>query len=149
MKQKLPKKKYLYKNLDLDEIQKIQNLGNRYTKWSLIRLLIAIFSNKRNFSTLLDFQILTSLFLRDLYNSKKKKKFLLNILVFLTLPFFVYILINKNIVEQQNFDFLKIQKQNFIEKNNKSILKKNFCFLNTKFDIFLHNFFSLKKKKMV
>ncbi|BDD77254.1 hypothetical protein Mp_Cg00320 (chloroplast) [Marchantia polymorpha subsp. ruderalis] len=147
MKQKLPKKKYLYKNLDLDEIQKIQNLGNRYTKWSLIRLLIAIFSNKRNFSTLLDFQILTSLFLRDLYNSKKKKKFLLNILVFLTLPFFVYILINKNIVEQQNFDFLKIQKQNFIEKNNKSILKKNFCFLNTKFDIFLHNFFSLKKKK--
>lgn len=77
MKQKLPKKKYLYKNLDLDEIQKIQNLGNRYTKWSLIRLLIAIFSNKRNFSTLLDFQILTSLFLRDLYNSKKKKNFYL------------------------------------------------------------------------
>ncbi|KAG6547554.1 hypothetical protein Mapa_011002 [Marchantia paleacea] len=59
MKQKLPKKKSLYKNLDLDEIQNIQNLGNPYIKCSLIRLLIAIFSNKRNFSTLLDFQILT------------------------------------------------------------------------------------------
>nr|YP_009522527.1 protein Ycf2 [Dumortiera hirsuta]AXQ02592.1 protein Ycf2 [Dumortiera hirsuta] len=147
MKQKLPKKKSLYKNLYLDEIQKIKNLQNPWTQWSLIRLFIALFFKKRHIINLFDFQILTSLVFRGLYNSNQKKTFLLNILVFFTLPFFFYILNNKTIVKQQNFDLRKIQKQNFYKKNDRSICKNNFHFLNTKFDIFLHNFFSFQKEK--
>nr|YP_009642793.1 Ycf2 [Reboulia hemisphaerica]QCP68412.1 Ycf2 [Reboulia hemisphaerica] len=147
MKQKLPKKKSLYRNLYLDEIQKTKNLQNLWTQWSFIRFLIALFFNKRHFINLFDFQILTSFLFRSLYNSKKKKTFLLNILVFFTLPFFFYILTNKSIVEQKNFDQIKIQKQNFYQKNNRSICKNNFHFLSPKFDIFLHNFFSFQEEK--
>nr|QWW93184.1 hypothetical chloroplast RF21 [Lunularia cruciata] len=147
MKQKLPKKNFLYKNLDLDEIQKTKNLLNAWTKWSLIRLFFGTFSNKRHLINLFDFQILTSFIFRDLRNSKNKKMFLFNILVFFTLPFFFYSLNQKSIIEKKNFNLLKIQKQNLNEKNNKSVFKSYFNILNKNFDIFLHNFFSLKKEK--
>nr|YP_009922657.1 Ycf2 [Wiesnerella denudata]QNA49805.1 Ycf2 [Wiesnerella denudata] len=145
MKKKLQKKKSLYKNLYLDKIQKTKSLQKAWTQWSLIRLLIALFFHKGYLINLFDFQILISLLFRDLQNSKKKKTFLLNTLVFFTLPFFFYILNNKTIIEQNNFDLIKIQKQNSYKKSDRSICKNNF--LSKKFDIFLHNFFSFEKEK--
>nr|QYB18295.1 Ycf2 [Sphaerocarpos texanus] len=147
MKQKLPKKKILYKILDLDEIKKKKFLGSAWTKWSLIRLLIRIFSNKQHFINLFDFQFLTSLFFYDLRNSKNKKSLLLNIFIFLTLSFFFYFLNLKKIVEQKSFDLIKVQKQNYYEKSDIGIYKNYFPFLNIHFDLFLHNFFSCEKKR--
>nr|QYB18645.1 Ycf2 [Conocephalum conicum] len=142
MKQKLPKKKYIYKNIYLDEIQKTKNLQNPWTQWSFIRFFIALFFNKRHLINLFDFQILTSLFFRDLYNSNQKK-ILFKSLIFFTLSFFFYILNNNNlIIEQKNLNLIKIQKN-----NNRNICKNNFDFLNTNFTIFLHNFFSFQKEK--
>nr|YP_009659406.1 hypothetical protein ycf2 [Riccia fluitans]QCR64567.1 hypothetical protein ycf2 [Riccia fluitans] len=147
MKQKLQKKKSLYKNLYLDKIQKSKNFKNPYTQWSLIRLLIALFFNKRQLINLFDFQLLISFFFRNLYNSKKKKKFLLNILVFFTLPLFFHVLNNQIVVEKNKFDLIKMKKQTFHEKKDKNIYKNNFYFLNRNFDIYFFHFFSLKKKK--
>nr|YP_007026132.1 hypothetical chloroplast RF21 [Apopellia endiviifolia]AFU88842.1 hypothetical chloroplast RF21 [Apopellia endiviifolia]WIA67725.1 hypothetical chloroplast RF21 [Apopellia endiviifolia]WKW94934.1 hypothetical chloroplast RF21 [Apopellia endiviifolia] len=148
MKRKLPKKKSSYKNLDLGEIWKTQNLLNSWTKYSLIGLLVAIFSNKQPLINFFDFQIATSLLSRDSHNLRSHKTFVLSTLFFVVLSVSIYLLGNKSIVERQFFGLRKIQKQTRRDKNYIDIYIKSFGDYNRKFDISLSKDLLFEKRKI-
>nr|QWW93024.1 hypothetical chloroplast RF21 [Cyathodium smaragdinum] len=145
MKRELPKKKSLYQNLYLTELREAQK-SNPWTQWSLIKLLIEFISNKQHLSILFDFQNLTLLFSYSL-GDYGKKKVLLNILSLSISPLSIYILNIKNDIGHKNLDSIKIQKHNFYKENDIRTSNKKFDFLNTKFDIILHNSSSPNSKK--
>nr|YP_010881510.1 hypothetical chloroplast RF21 [Pellia neesiana]WIA68588.1 hypothetical chloroplast RF21 [Pellia neesiana]WIA68674.1 hypothetical chloroplast RF21 [Pellia neesiana]WIA68760.1 hypothetical chloroplast RF21 [Pellia neesiana] len=138
MKRKLPEKKSSYKNLDLGEMQKTQDLSNSWTRYSLIGLLIALFSNKQYVIELFDFRIVTSLLSRDPYNSVSHKNFVLNTLIFLIVPVSMYRLGNRSIVERQNFSLMKIRER-IRCRGGISTYNKILWNFDTGFDIFLRN----------
>nr|YP_010881425.1 hypothetical chloroplast RF21 [Pellia epiphylla]WIA67378.1 hypothetical chloroplast RF21 [Pellia epiphylla var. borealis]WIA67463.1 hypothetical chloroplast RF21 [Pellia epiphylla var. borealis]WIA67901.1 hypothetical chloroplast RF21 [Pellia epiphylla]WIA67986.1 hypothetical chloroplast RF21 [Pellia epiphylla]WIA68072.1 hypothetical chloroplast RF21 [Pellia epiphylla] len=138
MKRKLPEKKSSYKNLDLGEMQKTQDLSNSWTRYSLIGLLIALFSNKQHLIELFDFRIVTSLLSRDSHNSVSHKNFVLNTSILLIVPVSMYRLGNKSIVERQNFSLMKIRER-IRCGGSISTYKKSLWNFDTGFDIFLRN----------
>lgn len=144
MKQKLPEKKFSYKNLYLVKIRKTKILSKSRAQ-SLIGLLIAKFFNKQNIINSVEFGPITLSISPS--NLRKKKNFILNILIFFGLPLFILLLGSNraNIIEKKSFNLAKVQKQDYSRKEYIGIYKKSFQKLNQNFDIFLQNIFEKKK----
>nr|YP_009667973.1 Ycf2 [Jubula hutchinsiae]QCW58748.1 Ycf2 [Jubula hutchinsiae] len=147
MKQKLPEKKSLYKNLYLSELQKTEILSKNLTKFSLIKLLITKFINTKNLIKSFDFRIF--ILLGNSSNSRNNKIFVRDTLMLVALLVFILIYRSNciNIVEQNNFNLTKIQKQGYRRKNHMGIYTKFFRNLNKNFGKFPYNFFILDVKK--
>jgi len=145
MKQKLPEKKYSYKNLYLSEARKTEIFSNSWAKCSLIKLLIAKFFDKK-IVNLLNFQIITLSI--DLRNLGRNDNFILNGLMLFALPvfFFIYRSNAISIVEISNFTLTKVHGQNHLGKNYIGIYKKSFQNFDKKIENLLRNIFRRKKK---
>nr|BDW36505.1 Component of 2-MD heteromeric AAA-ATPase complex [Hyophila propagulifera] len=149
MKQELSNNKYLYKRLKLEEIKNSQYFIKLWTESNLIKLLIRFFFNKENFIKLFDFRIISSLILRDLYNSKTNKNSIINSFLLIILLIFFYCLSNKTIIEKKHLNLVKITyaHRNY-SKYKKKKLKENFekknIFIFPNYDFF--KIFDLKKK---
>nr|WCP19373.1 Ycf2 [Calypogeia suecica]WCP19460.1 Ycf2 [Calypogeia suecica] len=148
MKQKLPEEKSSYKKLYLNEIGKTKILLDSWAKCSLIELLIAKFCNKKEIVNSPNFQIIT-LFI-DLCDSKKNKNIIVNSLILfaLAVSFSIYCSNTISLVETNNFALRKVHRQNLLSKNYIGIYKKYFQKFNQNFDIFSHNIFRGRKKKL-
>nr|YP_010881337.1 hypothetical chloroplast RF21 [Moerckia flotoviana]WIA67289.1 hypothetical chloroplast RF21 [Moerckia flotoviana] len=150
MKQKLLGRISLYEDLDSNEIREAQNnLLDSWTKYSLIGLLITIFSKEKYFIDPFDAKIVTLLFSRDLCRSEENNsnKFVLNILVLLALLTFTYCLKGRTIVRKEEFDLTKVQNRTRRERNYTDVYKNYFRDFNIKFNTFLHKFFSFERLK--
>jgi hypothetical protein len=150
MKQELSNNKYLYKRLKLEEIKNPQYFFKLWTESNIIKFLIRLFFNKENFIKLFDFRIISSLILRDFYNSKTNKSSIINNFLLITLSILFYRLSNKTIIEKKHLNLVKIvyarinyfnYKEKQLERNFKE--KKKFIFSNYPF----FQIFDLKKKK--
>nr|YP_010125638.1 putative chloroplast RF2 [Pseudocrossidium replicatum]QCT81826.1 putative chloroplast RF2 [Pseudocrossidium replicatum] len=150
MKQELSNNKYLYKRLKLEEIKNPQYFFKLWTESNVIKFLIRLFFNKENFIKLFDFRIISSLILRDFYNSKTNKSSILNSFLLIILSIIFYRLSNKTIIEKKHLNLVKIvyARINYFKYKEKQLegsleKKKNFIFPN----YYLFKFFDLKKKK--
>lgn len=150
MKQELSNNKYLYKKLKLEKIENPQYFIKLWTESNLTRLLIRFFFNKENFIKFFDFRIISSLILRDLYNSKIKKNLIITSFLLIILSIFSYHLNNKTIVEKKYLNLVKIfYTHTKCSKYKKKKLKESFGKKNI-FTFPNHSFFKvlqLKKKK--
>jgi hypothetical protein len=108
MKQELSNNKYLYKRLKLEEIKNPQYFFKLWTESNVIKFLIRLFFNKENFIKLFDFRIISSLILRDFYNSKTNKSSIINNFLLITLSILFYRLSNKTIIEKKHLNLVKI-----------------------------------------
>nr|YP_010881254.1 hypothetical chloroplast RF21 [Fossombronia foveolata]WIA67207.1 hypothetical chloroplast RF21 [Fossombronia foveolata] len=140
MKQKLPREKSSYKNLNLGGVLKIQNyLSNSWPKHSLIGFIITKLSNREHLITdLFDFQIITLSVLRNSYNSRNGNNFILKTLILLASSFSVYH--GEDIVKWISIDSTQIQRgRNDCVKDYISTCGRSIRNSNTKLDIFLRN----------
>nr|YP_010587417.1 Ycf2 [Didymodon constrictus]WAB45935.1 Ycf2 [Didymodon constrictus] len=149
MKQELSNNKYLYKRLKLEEIKNPQYFFKLWTESNVIKFLIRLFFDKENFIKLFDFRIISSLILRDLYNSKTNKSSIINNFLLIILSILFYRLSNKTIIEKKHLNLVKIvyARINYFKYKEKrleeSLEKKNIFIPNYS----LFNFFDLKKNK--
>nr|YP_009667807.1 Ycf2 [Porella perrottetiana]QCW58582.1 Ycf2 [Porella perrottetiana] len=138
MKQKLSEKKSSHK------IRKNEILSNSWTKCGLIGLLITKFFDSKNLRTSFDFRMVT---LSHIRNSRNDKIFILNTLMLFALPVLIsiYRSTSINIVVQNKFDLIKIQKRVHRRKDFMGIYIKPFQSLNKNFHIFPRNLFILNE----
>nr|BAT70093.2 hypothetical protein Ycf2 [Takakia lepidozioides] len=108
MEQELSEKKYLYKGLEFEGIEKTKYFSDLWAKWNLVRLLTRIFSNRENLIKFFDFRILGSLISRDLRSSKINRSSILNGFMLLILPVFIHRLNNRNVIEEKQLDLVEI-----------------------------------------
>jgi hypothetical protein len=97
MKQELSNNKYLYKRLKLEEIKNSQNFFKLWAESNLVKFLIRFFFHKEKFIKLFDFRIISSLILRDLYDSETHKSSILNTFLLIILSTVFYCLSNRAI----------------------------------------------------
>nr|QWW92537.1 hypothetical chloroplast RF21 [Amphidium sp. 49156] len=150
MKQELSNNKYLYKRLKLEEIKNPQYFLKLWAESNLVKFLIRLSFNKEKFIKLFDFRIISSLILRDLYNSKTKKSSILNTFLLIILSILFYRLSNKAIIEKKHLNLVKIvygqiNYYKYKEKRLKETFdKKN---ISTFTNYYFSKIFDLKKRK--
>lgn len=142
MKQKLPGRNFLYKNLNLGETRRTQILPNSWMKCSLIGSLIVIFYKRLTNS--FDFQIVTSLLPPNLRNSGNNKNFVANTLILFALSALIYC--SGSTVGRRNLGLTKIEEQTRRVKDFVGIYRKSSEDLDVKFDILLHDSSGMGKK---
>nr|YP_010335541.1 Ycf2 protein [Equisetum ramosissimum]UNI91847.1 Ycf2 protein [Equisetum ramosissimum]UVF34859.1 Ycf2 protein [Equisetum ramosissimum] len=107
-----------YRVLHIEEINNHHFFVSWWKGFSVIRLLIGIFSNFESITKLLDFQVLNSLIIRDLSRSKIRSKFVVffDYSVIAAVLFFVLSVSSKNFVKHKNLDLREIVNTFYIKE---------------------------------
>nr|YP_005352751.1 hypothetical chloroplast RF2 [Ginkgo biloba]AEX99049.1 hypothetical chloroplast RF2 [Ginkgo biloba] len=136
--------------LKLEEIRSSQYFFNSWTELNLVRLLTKIFSHRERLIKLFDFQILSTLLLRDLRSSKSNQYLTIKVVVLLTLPVFIYNVNKKSMIGRKNCYLMKpfpisinsIELRNETSEEYLESFDRNFL-------IFPHLFLSFSKGRKI